>query len=358
MQVKMVIDYREKEVLSIMENIQNMDNMNNIEPTIPSPPVVSTLLRKAVTSSIVPSSTKSLMNRLGQLKQTLSPLFSWEKANLPIGDVHLYTRPFLTENDKNNETENEPQREREWELKVVIERKQGNDLWQSIKDGRWKSQHNRMENVMKNNKNVKVFWVIENFKGPSPEHYIETTWKYITYRLLHNNIHNNSPDVEDVKENASVFWIADVHHFVLFSLCLATQLQKIENKTKFSVKKEEQVVNRIVLPSKQEFTTPPSFLTSVVSAVPGISERVAHLIIQYVLSSSSTTTKENNISLFCEQLKLIKKTDVADIDVSENNFENYKNHENNNESCEGKGNRRRRLGPKKTEKLFKLFFGE
>jgi ERCC4-type nuclease len=89
--------------------------------------------------------------------------FEWEIQNLPVGDAHIYTK-IDKESEDSDESLTTPLPPT-WQLRMIVERKQGQDVWQSIKDGRWKSQHERIESLSSPMyEGLDVLWVIENFK--------------------------------------------------------------------------------------------------------------------------------------------------------------------------------------------------
>jgi len=339
MRVKLVIDYREVAILSILERLKETP------PSAPSP-VLSTvsLLRKNVMMTNVPKH-DALDTRLFELKRKMGDALEWEVQNLPVGDVHIYTCQDEKEKEDTDGIMNTSSSVTEgggivWELRMIIERKQGHDLWQSIKDGRWKSQHERIESLSTSNSydGLDVLWVIENFKASSSSSFsfyqeMETTWKYITSRIVTKR-HDH--------QRHSVFWIPDAHHFVMLCLCLCVNWLKPrdggEDNTGLDRKKGECITS---IPSKKEYTTPFSFLVSVVGSVPGISERLAHRIIDIVLENDEDKgdhPKTKTLNMFCERL-LSKRKEVEEMNTGK------------------EGGAIRKLGKKKVETLCQLFHG-
>jgi len=329
MRVKLVIDYREVAILSILERVKESP------PSAPSPSLTTvSLLRKNVMMTNVPKH-DALDARLFELKRKMGDAFEWEVQNLPVGDAHIYT--YQDEMEK-EETEGGGI---VWELRMIIERKQGHDLWQSIKDGRWKSQHERIESLSTSTSydGLDVLWVVENFKSSSTcsssfYQEMETTWKYITSRLVTKR-HDH--------QRHSVFWIPDAHHFVILCLCVCVNWLKPprdggEDNTGLDRKKGGCITS---IPSKKEYTTPFSFLVSVVGSVPGISERLAHRIIDIVLENiedNGDNQKTKTLTMFCEKL-LLKRKQVEEMNTGK------------------EGGPIRKLGKKKVETLCQLFYG-
>lgn len=327
MRVKLVIDYREAAILSILERLTNPPSASS-----PSLGVVS-LLRKNVIMSHVPKP-DALEERLFEVKRKMGDAFEWGVQNLAVGDAHIYTCCG--------------EEEQVWELRMIIERKQGQDLWQSVKDGRWKSQHERIESLSTTTSSydgLDVIWVVENFKSSSPSssffQEIETTWKYITSRLITKR-HDH--------QRHSVFWIPDAHHFVMLCLCLSVNWLKPRDggEVNHGLDRKKEGCITTSIPSKKEYTTPFSFLVSVVGSVPGISERLAHGIIDIVLENEEENEQQKmdqepkntkkTLAIFCKQL-LLKRKQVEEMNTGK------------------EGGAVRKLGKKKVELLCQLFYG-
>uniref|UniRef100_A0A6C0CZT8 ERCC4 domain-containing protein n=1 Tax=viral metagenome TaxID=1070528 RepID=A0A6C0CZT8_9ZZZZ len=327
MRVKLVIDYREAAILSILERLNDPPTASSLSLGVVS------LLRKNVIMSHNPKP-DALEEKLFELKRKMGDALEWEVQNLPVGDAHIYT---CCDDYEKKEGEEDI-----WKLRMMIERKQGQDLWQSVKDGRWKSQHERIESLSTSTSydGLDVIWVIENFKSSSSSsssfyQEIETTWKYITSRLVTQR-HDH--------QRHSVFWIPDAHHFVMLCLCLCVNWLKPRegdevNHGGLDRKKEGCITS---IPSKKEYTTPFSFLVSVVASVPGISERLAHRIIDIVLENEESKEEEEpktrTLTMFCQQL-LSKRKQVEEMNTGK------------------EGGAIRKLGKKKVELLCQLFHG-
>jgi hypothetical protein len=107
-----------------------------------------------------------------------------------------------------------------------------------------------------------------------------------------------------------------------------------------------------LLSSKKEFTTPYSFLVSVVASVPGISERLAFQIVENVLEIDKfdkvdkvdqvdkvdKVDRKKNLTEFCQQL-FLKEKELSNLNTGK------------------EGGPNRKLGKKKVEKLIQLFQG-
>jgi len=322
--VKIVVDYRETAIIEILESLfHGVFNQEKSKANESS----STLLRQNVKQNHYQESEKNELGRMQSILEKMKDKFEWKVENLAMGDVHI-----LTEEKES------------WKLRMIMERKQGQDLWQSIKDKRLKSQYERLESLTLS-EDLQILWVIENFKVATGDQRVETVWKYITHRFLVNRSH----------QRHSIFWIHDKYHFVMLCLMLALNWTEEEKEEK-EENGEKIVVPKIpLLSSKKEFTTPYSFLVSVVASVPGISERLAFQIVENVLEIDKNdkvdkvdkndkvdkvdkVDRKKNLTEFCQQL-FLKEKELSNLNTGK------------------EGGPNRKLGKKKVEKLIQLFQG-
>jgi ERCC4-type nuclease len=316
--VKIVVDYRETAIIEIFQSLDGLKNTKTSESS-------STLLRQHVKQNHCHSSNdKNEHERMQSIFEKMKDKLEWKVENLAMGDVHILTEE---EEEEDGKYEKYEKYEKYWKLRMILERKQGQDLWQSIKDKRLKSQYERIETL---SKDLQIVWVIENFKVSTEDQRVETVWEYITHRFLVNRSH----------QRHSIFWIHDKFHFVMLCLLLALNWTKEEKEEKEGKEENNGVV---VLSSKKEFTTPYSFLVSVVARVPGISERLAFQIVENVLGDDKNENKNENknnknLTEFCQQL-FLKEKELPLLNTGK------------------EGGPIRKLGKKKVEKLLQLFQG-
>lgn len=323
--VKIVVDYRETAIIEIFQSLSG--NGPKCTKTSESS---STLLRQNVKQNHHHEEESNEHGRMQSIFEKMKDKFEWKVENLAIGDVHLLTE----EEEEDGKDEKYEKYEKYWKLRMILERKQGQDLWQSIKDKRLKSQYERLESLTLS-EDLQIVWVIENFKVSTEDQRVETVWKYITHRFLVNRSH----------QRHSIFWIHDKYHFVMLCLMLALNWTEEEKEEK-GEKGENIVVPKIplLLTSKKEFTTPYSFLVSVVASVPGISERLAFQIVENVLENGLEIDKvdkvdrKKNLTEFCQQL-FLKEKELCNLNTGK------------------EGGPIRKLGKKKVEKLIQLFQG-
>ena len=139
--------------------------------------------------------TITIDNREGKIITELetNPLFSYNKANLDIGDFRIVL-------DK---------------TQILIERKTVDDLIASIKDGRYKEQKYRLMNEHRNN--VKVIYLIEGDIWKTKKFKPDTLFSVIVNTMIRDNIF--------------VYISKDVAHTILFIHKIYKQLDK--NKESF-----------------------------------------------------------------------------------------------------------------------------
>jgi len=177
---------------------------------------------------------------------------------LPLGDFHIYWKG---------------------ELKVLIERKEGQDFWKSVFDGRIQQQSIRMAQFCQEHPDVHCFWFLPEVETWNHQQE-DSTWKWLGRHCLERG----------PREHVFYFSKTINMYHALGSLLYTSIPREKEEKT-FTVSSEIQNTLAMMKPKRHYQQQSEYALIQTLCIIPGISKKTAELLFQQL---SSLILNQNN----------------------------------------------------------------